>query len=481
MDKLPDYLIENYIIPFLRSDELFYKFRPLSSYYYHCARVKILIKFPEEIMKTLKKILEYNTREDPTNAFKDFVQKSLVQKRLILILTIQANPCVQIRQILANLRDERALRLIAFFYVLIKDEQMQSLIRQEKYDEIQQKSAEDNTIKEINDKIKDSLNDDDLDYDIHDYHLVYSSLDDEFLRNNDYTVHLFNFVTLLLDMLATKIGLNNAKNKLTNFLEQIGQTSEIWPKKKLFYEKTIELVADTQILANDAKNMIKLFKKYEIETDLDDFNYEKETITENDINKNNNSNNGYDKIKSNRKKLNATILRLHQIFSFFIKSIYIENKDKDNKNNLYIDIFEIKKFKVGEFIFPIEEFLYILSMIKKKFCINETSFLLTRNYLYHQIYHAIYNINPPVMIDEYQKIDSKNKDEEEEEEKNENINGIKYISSLNEDIGDGMNNFESVLASTENAGKEINESFIQLSQNLENYSNSLQQQMNPDY
>ena len=57
-------------------------------------------------------------------------------------------------------------------------------------------------------------------------------------------------------------------------------------KKKLFYEKTIELVADTQILANDAKNMIKLFKKYEIETDLDDFNYEKETITENDINKN---------------------------------------------------------------------------------------------------------------------------------------------------------------------------------------------------
>ena len=65
MDKLPDYLIENYIIPYLTSNELFYKFRPLSSYYYHCARVKILVKFPEEIMKSLKKILEYNTRENP--------------------------------------------------------------------------------------------------------------------------------------------------------------------------------------------------------------------------------------------------------------------------------------------------------------------------------------------------------------------------------------------------------------------------------
>ena len=473
MDKLPDYLIENYIIPYLTSDELFYKFRPLSSYYYHCARVKILIKFPEEIMKTLKKILEYNMREDPTNAFQEFFQRSIEQKRLILILTVQANPSIVINHILSNLRDERALRLIAFFYVLIKDEEMQNLIRQEKYDEIQQISLNQETINKINDKIKDSLNDDDLDFDINDYNLVYSSLDEEFLRNNEHTVNLFNFVTLLLNMFLTKIGFNNAKNKLNNFLEQISQTSEIWPKKKKFYEKTIELVADTQILTKDAKNMIKLFKKYEIETDLDDFNYEKEELTEFNMNKNYNSDNVYDKIKSNRKKLNLTILRLHQIFSFFIKSIYIEKNDKEKINNLYIDIFEIKKFKVGKFILPIEEFLYILSMIKKKFIINEATFLLTRNYLYHHIYHEIYKINPPVIIDESQQNEKK-----DEKEGNENMNSIKYISSLNEEIGDGINNFDSVLESTENAGKEINESFIQFSQSLENYSNRLHEQIN---
>ena len=473
MDKLPDYLIENYIIPYLTSDELFYKFRPLSSYYYHCARVKILIKFPEEIMKTLKKILEYNMREDPTNAFQEFFQKSIEQKRLILILTVQANPSIVINHILSNLRDERALRLIAFFYVLIKDEEMQNLIRQEKYDEIQQISLNQETINKVNDKIKDSLNDDDLDFDINDYNLVYSSLDEEFLRNNEHTVNLFNFVTLLLNMFLTKIGFNNAKNKLNNFLEQISQTSEIWPKKKKFYEKTIELVADTQILTKDAKNMIKLFKKYEIETDLDDFNYEKEELTEFNMNKNYNSDNVYDKIKSNRKKLNLTILRLHQIFSFFIKSIYIEKNDKEKINNLYIDIFEIKKFKVGKFILPIEEFLYILSMIKKKFIINEATFLLTRNYLYHHIYHEIYKINPPVIIDESQQNEKK-----DEKEGNENMNSIKYISSLNEEIGDGINNFDSVLESTENAGKEINESFIQFSQSLENYSNRLHEQIN---
>ena len=432
MDKLPDYLIENYIIPFLTSNELFYKIRPLSSYYYHCARVKILIKFPEEIMKSLKKIIEFNTREDPTTAFQELVQKSISLKRLLLIINLQANPSLEINKILTNLRDERALRLIAFFYVLIKDEEKQNLIRQEKYDEIQELAKTEDAIKECNDKIKDSLNDEDLDFDLNEHKIVYSSLDHEFLRENQYTMHLNNFVCIFLEMEETKIQLNQAKNKLTLFLEQISETSEIWPKRKVFYEKTIELVADTQLLSNGAKNMIQLFKKYEIENDLDDFNYEKEIVTDLDIS--NNDNNCYDKIKNNRKKLNATILRLHQLFSFFIKCIYLEKKD----DNICLDIFSIKKFIVNGMIFPIEEFLYILSMIKKKFCVNETTFILTRNYLYHNIFHEIYNINPPVSVVEYQKIDEKDKDDKEDKS---NVNGIKYMSLLNQDIGDGINNF----------------------------------------
>ena len=472
MEKLPDYLIENYIIPFLNSDELFYKFRPLGSYYYHCARVKILIKFPEEIMKNLKKIIDYNAREDPTSNFQELIQRSIQEKRIILILIFQANPCLQIHSILSNLRDERALRLIAFFYALIKDETRQALIQQEKYDEIQQISTTDNIIQEINNKIKEGLSDEDLDFNINDHRLVYSSLDEEFLRNNEYTVHLFNFVTVYIQMLETKLALNDVKNKLANFLEQINETTEIWPKKKLFYEKTIELVADTQILASGPKNMLKLFKKFDIETDLDDFNYEKEIIKDNDIIKGkDNNNNGYMKIKNNRKKLNATVLRIHQMFAFFLKSINydtIDTKDKDD----YIDIYSIKSFKVSGFIFPIQEFLYILSMIKKKFCINDTTFMLTKNYLYHNIFHVYYNINPPVSVADFNKIDEKEGKDEDNIDKD-NISGSKYTSLLSENIGDGINNFETVLESTESAGKEINESFAELTKNLENYSNRL--------
>ena len=47
--------------------------------------------------------------------------------------------------------------------------------------------------------------------------------------------------------------------------------------------------------------------------------------------------------------------------------MYVFRKKDDN---ICLDIFSIKKFKVNNIIFPIEKFLFILSMIKKN-CINE--------------------------------------------------------------------------------------------------------------
>ena len=49
---------------------------------------------------------------------------------------------------------------------------------------------------------------------------------------------------------------------------------------------------------------------------------------------------------------------------------------------------------------------------------------MTRNYLYHNIFHEIYNINLPVSVVEFQKIDEK--DNDDNDDKN-NVNDIKYI------------------------------------------------------
>ena len=460
MDQLPDYLIEEYIIPYLSSNDLFFRFRSLSSYYYHCARCKILLHFPQEMMKTLKKIIEFNQKEDLTKTFEEVTQKTFSEKRLLLILMLQMNFSLLIKTILENTRDERVLRLIAFFYVITKNESKQDLVRQEKFDEIQELSGQEESINEMNDKIKNVVEEDDLDYDITEYNIVYTSLDEEFLRNNEHTVNLYNFVSLFLQYCITRIRFADIKMKLAIFFNQINEASVVWPKKRTFYEKSIDLVADTQLLSNGAKKMLALFKKYDIENDMTDFNYEKEIIY--DIK----SKDEYKKIKSNRKKLNGVILRIHQMYAFFIKCI---NYNKDNESNLSnIDFLQIKSFNVSGNIIPVEEFLYVTSMIKNKFIINEVTFFITRNYLYHNIYHEVYNINPPI-----QDIIINNIGEKKEEEKDKKVDGIQSLSILNRNIGDGINNFETILESTKTAGEEINYSFKELSENLEKFNNQL--------
>jgi hypothetical protein len=239
-------------------------------------------------------------------------------------------------------------------------------------------------------------------------------------------------------------------------------------QKRNFYEKSIELVADTQLLSSGAKKMLELFKKYDIENEMTDFNYEKEIIYDFK------SNEDYHNIKSNRKKLNGVILRIHQKFAFFLKCLDIKKDDSNNLINL--DFMKIKRFNVSGVIVPVEEFLYILSMIKSKFVVNEVTFFLTRNYLYHNIYHTIYNINPSIqLLNKGNNIINKEEDKKDDEKE---VDGIKSISLLNETIGDGINNFDSILESTKNAGEEINYSFQQLSENLEKFTNQLRERAN---
>ena len=472
MDKLPDYLIERYIIPFLSSDDLFYKLRGLSSYYYHCARNKILLHFPEEMMKTLEKIIKFNMKEDLTKSLQEVIKKTLYEKRILLLLIEQVDYSLIIKLILGNTRDERALRLIDFFYVISKNESKQNLTRQEKYDEIQQLSGEEESIIETNNQLREVCDENSVDYDITEYNIVFNSLDEEFLRNNNYTMYLYDFVSLFLEYSVTKMKFQEIHQKVEFFLQQINEATIIWPKKRNFYGKSIDLVADTQLLSSGTKKMLALFKKYDIENDLTDFNYDKEII--HDFK----SKDEYENIKSNRKKLNLVILRIHQMFGFFVKCIHLETENNNNQND--IDIMKIKTFNVAGHIIPVEEFLFVLSMIKRKFVINESSFLLTRNNIHHYIYHRIYNINPILKEKLVGKTNnmSKNEEKRNNDDKNKNIDEFKSMSIFNENMGDGINNFDSLIENTKYAGEEINNSFQQLSENLENFKKRLKENNN---
>ena len=518
MDKLPDYLIENYIIPYLSSYDLFYKFRALSPYFYYCARNKILTHFPSEMMKTLKKIIDFNNKEDLTKKFDEVTKSTFNEKKTLLILMLQMNISLIVKKILEETRDERVIELISFLYVITKNEEKHNLMEQRNFDEIKRLSGEEEGIIEMRKKISDVLEEDDLDFDLNEYITVFESLDGEFLLSNDYSGALYNYIRLLIKFCGTKIRFNEIKEKLEIFFQQITEASNIWPKRRVFYEKSIDLIADTQILSNGAKKMLKMMKKYDIENELTDFNYEKESIT------NYSDPEEFNVVKNNRSKLNMAIIRIHQMYYFFIRCAEYINKDKnavnDNKKQEIIELENDKiRFNVFGIIFEAGEFLYILSMIRRQYPINEQTFLITYNYLHYNIIHDIYNI-------EESKENNENKENVENNENNENVENnekaententennefneikkndennknnenknenktcyfCKMIKSLNmnkkkndscatqidvDHLQGGIYDLEKVLEKTKMAGKEINESFQKFSENLNNLNNT---------
>ena len=452
MENLPDYLIESQIIPFLSSYDLFYKFRSLSSYYYNCARNKILTHFPGEMMFILKKIIEFNTKEDLTKNFEEIMKKILTEKQTLIILMPQMNLPLTIKKILESNTDQRTLELISFFYIITQNEQMYNLLEQNNINEIKNISSSEQGILNMREKILNVLEEENLNFDLNEYKTVYESLDRHFLSQNNFANILYNYIGLLLNYFSTKIQFNNIKKKLEFFLEQISNVSEIWPKKRKFYEKTIDLVADTQILTAGGKLILNLMKKFEIENDMTDYLYEKEKI--NDFKNKEN----FDVIKRNRKKLNLAVIRIQQMFCFFEKCLYYRNNDNDYKNS---------KFKIGNWIVDVKEFLYILSMINKQYPINEYSFILTRNYLRHNILSSIYHLN----FEKEEKDNEDNKGEKKDEITDIYYNNIRINN--NAKLDDEINDLNIILQNTKMEGEEISESFKKFSDDLNNINTSL--------
>jgi hypothetical protein len=294
-------------------------------------------------------------------------------------------------------------------------------------------------------KISEFLDEENLNFDLNEYITVYESLDRDFLVENNYTNALYNYLGLLIKFCDTKIKLNEVKIKFEYFFKQINEASEIWPRKRKFYEKTIDLVADTQIISDGTKLMLNLMKKYEIENELSDYNYEREDIK--DFKKFE----SFDVIKSNRKKLNLAILRIQQMYSFFVKCAYPKYRDIKNI-----------RFKIGNWVLGQGEFLYYLSMINKKYPINEYTFLLTYNHLRHHILCDVYKIYTEEEEKERKKIFEKKLEDIKD-------NNCKIVlGNDNNYLDEGINDLKDVLENTKLAGKEINDSFQKFSKDLNN-------------
>ena len=139
------------------------------------------------------------------------------------------------------------------------------------------------------------------------------------------------------------------------------------------------------------------------------------------------------------------------MYTFFLKCAYPKYRDIKNI-----------RFKIGNWVLGQGEFLYYLSMINKKYPINEYTVLLTYNHLRHHILCDVYKIYTEEEEKERKKIFEKKL----EDIKNNNFNIV--LGNDNNYLDEGINDLKDVLENTKLAGKEINDSFKKFSIDLNN-------------
>ena len=355
---LPNYIIEGYIIPYLTSEDLFYRIRPLNSFFFECTKNTIQINFPEEMIGNLKNLVAINKNEELTQAFNILTQQLFADKNLLFIYSLELNFSLLIQKILEQSTDQRTLDAIGLFYNVTKNDDKYNLLSQRRIEELKAISGTEESSNEMRLKIDGALNVEYIDDNFNEYGEIFQTLDEVFLMSMDLTGALFKYLGKLIEFQYTKFKHKKLREKLEFFFKQITETSNKWPKKKKFFEKTMMLIQSSIMIKNPVKKFIDLLNKYNIENPINDWLYHKVEIESNEEGE-------YFNILNNRKVLSIGIDRIGKMCEFYNKCLI------SDENESYC---EVKKRKI-----LIPDFLFIVSLIHSKFDITEDSFEITNN------------------------------------------------------------------------------------------------------
>ena len=359
---LPDYLVENYIVPYINTQELFYKVRLISTECYNNSKNTLQINFPEEMINRLKEICNLNKNEDLTKQFNDRSNKLLNDRNMLFIYSLQLNFADLIKKVLeANPNDEKVLNMIRLFFIVIKSEDKLALLNNREFEKLKTVLSTQDCCHQFKAKIEEILNTEIFDYNINEYVSAFTSFDENYLKGlSEFSSCCYVYLGKLIEFQIQKINHKQLKEKLDCFFAKITQTSDIWPAKRKFYEKTQALVEKAKTTNKHTQKLIKLFEKFEIETPLNDFVIEKKRTCSKDS--------SYEILISNRDLLTEKIDRLEKMVAFY-NQCKIED---DNIKSIYDTQFEVNNER-----FILVDFLVVLSMIKPKLEINKNTFMLT--------------------------------------------------------------------------------------------------------
>ena len=139
--NLPDYLIENYIFPYLTWKELFFSLRGAHSYLQDIVKSTWSNIIKEEMCNQLKNLTFLYEKEALTKAYEFKLQYLVNYRNLLVVYHLNANILNIIEICLDFMQDQNVFKLLATFFGILGQEQCLNLLFEENVDNENKKNS----------------------------------------------------------------------------------------------------------------------------------------------------------------------------------------------------------------------------------------------------------------------------------------------------------------------------------------------------
>ena len=274
--NLPDYLIENYIFPYLTWKELFFSLRGAHSYLQDIVKSTWSNIIKEEMCNQLKNLTFLYEKEALTKAYEFKLQYLVNYRNLLVVYHLNANILNIIEICLDFMQDQNVFKLLATFFGILGQEQCLNLLFEENVDNENKK----NSIIELlhSEQLKDDFkNKMEIILDVNSIESdpqIFRELNEDFNGINRETIEeindncrlIYSFLQGLLEYQNLKKNVQELKLRLEQLYMKIQKETKLWPKRKKFFETAYKILLYSKSTTYKFQYMNNLFIKYTIKS-----------------------------------------------------------------------------------------------------------------------------------------------------------------------------------------------------------------------
>ena len=283
--ELPDYIIENYIFPYLSGKDLFFSVRRVHPYLHEIVKSSWGNSIKEEMFCQLKNLALIYEKDAYTKAYEFKLQYLLNYRSLIMLYNLNTNIIEVFESCADYITNDNVFKLIIIFLGIFVENNLMNIILDDTIDIDSKKLVLIESLKneEIIEEYKTRI---ELILDINNdlegenklfekFNVAFGEIDRENVENiNEGCRLIYSFLQGLIEFQILKKDVNVLKYKIEQLFKKIQLETEMWPKRKKFFENAYKILLYSKSSTDKFRYINSLFHYFSIRTPLNEFREE---------------------------------------------------------------------------------------------------------------------------------------------------------------------------------------------------------------